>query len=1501
MKKIGLFFLVAIMFTFAACSGNNNFLGLGEKHLTVEPVEVPVPPVNPDGTDPDVVVNDLFKLNPGKRVKLSALNGSIDPVGTNIANDFDGDGIENSKETTSNIWVSDYPEIEVCVVPPVTMKIEIEEENGQITDTIENEITSSDTTSNTDLSTESIHRNEINLRTVQYKDSFKTASSSSKEENESKNIAGSLTIKGFGANANYGKETRTSEAYSSSYGETRTKWKDQPFKDNLDRDGRTLNSNEAAKNARNLRGELKDKLTGTKRIKSNAGYIRAAMYISNNSNNMPVKMRNILCSFMLEARDGQLIPVQSFRLRNDDYSIFEIELYGGEKFGPYIVELKNLNTLEIKEAIAKGYNPKIFIIDYEMQNVTDSNYFKALPEKCKYDNLKIIEENSKGRTASVKIYGDGIREKYRVAAFKTVNCIENLNTIIQQNPNVPIEVEPGVSLEKALERISFSGTDIEFANYVIDYSGLEPEMTIIKGYDNDKKPIYYKKPQLWVRGIKSIRGKENKCPLAMTKDSDGNLVKERVDKDTNGNIIGYTYVLKPIKDWTPKEKMEFCMWVVYDAGRFYKPTADYVGEDETHEYTYVDENGISITVPKISGTHGRIWPGDHYDIVYVRMSEYLGLMNSYGTNPLETGETIALNTRWNTGDMGSNPFDPEIRSVYLGEAILGDKLEFKIKLDSTYFLNPSFGSSTSYGLTDIYTNFNYNWVKQNKKYEYDDVVDLEICYNNGNKYSDWVNINKIKDPILRNKNIVYGIKSWDFFNQVFTAEVSIPDELDGIGESDAIKIYMRTSPNNAYRESLWPKNTNIHKFEGLLVNNVVKGNNTLNIKYPAGTPEQGREIIFKNPDNSSVQYRIQSCELIGSGAQIEYKIILNTQLKEEHFKNDLAYIEYNYNENNNPGLLKICLDQNLVGNWNNIYDIYPNDYFTEQNCSLKLLDTNYNNNLYLGENISPIIANWIGYHNYGNSFVNNWSDSLNFNLFKYTNYQLAAVPCKGALSIYRNNIYYNNSETKVSNSESDTIAENEFFYKYENKVLLVWSGVINNDKNIYARVFDISTNTWGDIFTVNTYKTGEQAFPGYVAKDNKVLLSWQSVDVENCNNIKGRLYDLTSNSWINFAGSTDEFLINTYTNRAQHSAIGNVSSNSLGIITWLSSDLLDKDYWDIRARIFNFNTMNWQSVQGSSNDFLIPINNDSSPLSNKWFQDSFKVNVINNYIIWFWNSNDTAANETIANSGESCVWYIKSRVFNIDTGNWVSSWISTRPNGWQHEFNIININNEFMFLSWAGDGAESNIIGQMLYLDPLTSNLSQVGQIQTTSTSNVNIQRKPKLYYNNNKLLITWESNHYGDWDLFGRFYNVSGFLLKPINVDSDGNDFLINSFTANSQLACSGLFKNNKLIFLWSGYNNLGTGMEMVSRIFDFDKEMFLGYEETINLNINGDQGYHDFVNIGDNMFLSVWQNSYSKRHLYTRIFNVPDEIIGGPNNFIVSPLIERNFSVSTRIIESR
>ncbi|MBF3378686.1 hypothetical protein, partial [Leptospira borgpetersenii] len=109
---------------------------------------VPVKPGNSGaggaGSTPVTPVDAIFNLPPGRTVNANALMGTIDPTGTNIVNDFDGDGILNQNETLTNVWIADYPQIETTIAPPVTLKIQILKNSSNQSDQIVSEINSND-------------------------------------------------------------------------------------------------------------------------------------------------------------------------------------------------------------------------------------------------------------------------------------------------------------------------------------------------------------------------------------------------------------------------------------------------------------------------------------------------------------------------------------------------------------------------------------------------------------------------------------------------------------------------------------------------------------------------------------------------------------------------------------------------------------------------------------------------------------------------------------------------------------------------------------------------------------------------------------------------------------------------------------------------------------------------------------------------------------------------------------------------------------------------------------------------------------------------------------------------------------------------------------------------------------------------------------------------------------------------------------------------------------
>ncbi|TGK43414.1 hypothetical protein EHO65_01860, partial [Leptospira andrefontaineae] len=259
-------------------------------------------PVGGGGNTP---VNGLFNLKPGTKVNAQALGGAIDPTGTTIVNDFDGDGILNINETTTNVWVADYPEIDTVVAPPITMKIAILKSSTGESDEIVSEINSDDLASTKSEGSESMHQNEINLRTVQFQDQYKKEYEQSQENSATYSLKASATVPVLAQTSLEYTQSTTNKWSKRALDEaTTTKWADKPFKNDIDKEAKSVKSDSASQKARKFRSEKTSKINQTSKVDANAGYVRAALYIKNRSVNMPVKLSNILCTLMFEDARG---------------------------------------------------------------------------------------------------------------------------------------------------------------------------------------------------------------------------------------------------------------------------------------------------------------------------------------------------------------------------------------------------------------------------------------------------------------------------------------------------------------------------------------------------------------------------------------------------------------------------------------------------------------------------------------------------------------------------------------------------------------------------------------------------------------------------------------------------------------------------------------------------------------------------------------------------------------------------------------------------------------------------------------------------------------------------------------------------------------------------------------------------------------------------------------------------------------------------------------------
>lgn len=866
--KIAKTLALAAIIAVSACKGRGDVDLSKATPLTAEPVNLD-PKKGPFAGGPSGGANDttqynaLFGYGIGQWVPANKAGGTIDPVGTSLNEDFDGDGITNDKETNTNIWVADYPVIETEIAPPVTMRVEVLKTSTQETSEINSDITSDELESRKNEGSEKFHQNELNEKTVQYEKevsqssssssasaSASSSSTSSSTSSSSSNAAASTSAGGFGAFKGEAKITVESTTNSTSSSQNSSEhsfnatsqqqssertavFEDRPFKNNLDRSGTSVKSDAAAKNARQYRKEKSAKAVNQFQTTPSGGQIRAALFIKNFSTNMPVHVSNILCSLLFETPQGVLIPVQSFRLRNDDFSLFEVDVYGGSEFGPYVVTLSNLNTVEIENALAQGYMPKIFVVDYQMTHVADSNYRAALSSSFTGNNLKIVEENAKGRTALIKIFGPNMRRMFRVAAFDVArnNMADdeacNLSTTYATNP----AKAPGISLRRALQRISCDGLPVEFEHYILDFTGTELE------------PI---RPMIYMYGIKKINGFAATAPCSGYVQGTLNI-PSTVTGDPGSKLTTTTTTVNACKirvaDLTEDQIFSLGLWTVFDNGKYYKSnkylpnTASPAVQPENRIYLY---NGTSVetcgqvgqpcAIPIIAGIESKVWAGDNYDVVYMKLSDILNRVKAqiivYGTNPLETGAALTFNTLWDKKMVGPNPFYPNVKSTFLGQAGLTDRIELEFKVNDTKFLNPTVGTPNNVIPTKAtYANFGYNYSAASREnssqlFNIDEAIDFEINPGLGGAANDWTNLRNITthaDAAVGNEWGNCG-KSWDFIKQTFKVCIMVPRVLPGVDENALVNLYLRPALSNATRNAIWPEPVNeIKRFQSQLI------------------------------------------------------------------------------------------------------------------------------------------------------------------------------------------------------------------------------------------------------------------------------------------------------------------------------------------------------------------------------------------------------------------------------------------------------------------------------------------------------------------------------------------------------------------------------------------------------------------------------------------------------------------------------------------------------------
>ncbi|EMO42595.1 putative lipoprotein [Leptospira noguchii serovar Autumnalis str. ZUN142] len=1436
--------------------------------LAAEPVKtqvnnegVPVKPGNngsgESGTTPVTPVDAIFNLPPGRLVNSNALMGTIDPTGTNIVNDFDGDGILNQNETLTNVWIADYPQIETTIAPPVTLKIQILKNSSNQSDQIVSEINSNDFEASKNEGSEKIHQNELNERTVQFQDSFSTETELG--QSHERTMSAGMTA-GFGmglvsTGMNYSNSTRDSWNAKNATSATTTKWADRPFKNNIDRDAWNLKSDSSTNKARKYRSDKSTKVNETSTVEPNAGVVRAALYIKNLSVNMPVKISNILCSLMFETPGGELVPMSSFRLRNDDYSLFEVEVYGGSDFGPYVVELTNLNTSEVEKAIAAGYTPKIMIVDYTMTHVADSNYKSSLLSFTG-NNLKIIEENAKGRTALVKVYGPGVREMYRVTAFDTPNVSNPCNT------KVADVFSPGISLKKALERISCSGDNITFKDYVIDLSESAPTLA---------------ESRVYLKGIQSFGGISTNIPC-----------EDETSTGSDG-VSRTACVQKPYSQWTESEKMNSGVWAIYSKGKFYSPTDYWTDSGSIRKF---DPWRGAVAAPVLKGVDSIIWAGDSYDLVYISFKDFIKVEQKFGTNPLETGNGYPLNTKWDLKTLGNHPYYPDTNSLYLGEVGFGERVELKIKLDKTKYLSPNFGTAVDTGPYQYFTNFNYNPQVSSDRYNINQAADFEISLGFGGNRTDWFHV--IKDL---SSSDPYKLKNCgttlDFISQTYTLCVQLPTLSTTVDPAiSLVKLYIRPSLNSAYRKTIWPLHfSQVRKLKGESGVPIVKGTSLVKVANSYGSVNVGDNFFIQG---DSTNYKV--VQVLPAAQDGSFDVQLDRLIQIDAPKTTSMYV---------PGTLtspdvRLSMDTGFTTDWNNFVNssfnstsfdqIQYKPFVSSGNVSCSSIPFHPGSCLGFTPELNSL--NWMGIYNEGVALWNSWADGGDFSNLLYSGLVRLTAPSGKSYRLESTNTDFPISADVNAQSLGDArIASSG------DVSIAVW----RQGTTLIGRYNQISTGqALGNPFNINSAaSTGNYIVK---AKNGKAVIIWESGI-----NIYANLRDLTTaTSLVNealvvtrFSPSGQLFYDPSYTSFTR--SIDVVFGNGKAAIVWNDFTMAttpsvlnvpcNNAYgtgvchiyprtYAVNMRILNTDTGLFEG--GSNTIKSYPENYEAAyiymmPIVLAYYIPTYQLD----FSVDATNENQIVVASNQKGIGTESHTFISS-VFNLDTGSriGVDKVIiseTVRP----IDFYSVKANNGKATVIWRrNDGV---ILGRGI--DIASSNL--------IGTDNVTLETGP---------VDSLVFSSFGDTGLLTYRKNSKELRLKAVNLQTGQllfPDFLVLGVgNADSRTPGPAFLSGNRILTTWDQTN--GTKRTIWGRVSNLTNFTVEGPKEFQISTTNEGLQYTPSVVANNGLAFVTWlsQDKTQQRIRGAKVdLANPGALKYGLNNFFVSPLIERDYTIRAKI----
>ena len=235
--------------------------------------------------------------------------------------------------------------------------------------------------------------------------------------------------------------------------------------------------------------------------------------------------------------------------------------------------------------------------------------------------------------------------------------------------------------------------------------------------------------------------------------------------------------------------------------------------------------------------------------------------------------------------------------------------------------------------------------------------------------------------------------------------------------------------------------------------------------------------------------------------------------------------------------------------------------------------------------------------------------------------------------------------------------------------------------------------------------------------------------------------------------------------------------------------------------------------------------------------------------------------------------------------------VNTYTNNNQSEAFITNLSNNKYVITWTStsqDSSENGIYGQLYNYNHNKIN----SEFLVNTETDQNQQYSVISNLNQNEFLVIWESNHSGNYDIYGQKFNSNG--------DKIDNVFLINTTTDNNQQ--NGFVTklvNNKFIIVYLSYNADNTQTNIYGKIFNNDNTVVLDefqineitFEKLNNIIV---------VSLEDDGFVVFWSNSnINNNGIFGKFYDNNGNNIG--NEFIITSSVNIIDGVSATQLKNK